>query len=265
MPRHCGGNTVNLDPLDVAVCTFTNADQPAQLTLVKTVDQRQRRHRGAAATGRCPRPGRPRSPGAGHSPAVTDQPVNAGTYVLSETGPGRLHRRRPGSCTGGTLTGATVTVPPGGDVTCTITNNDQPAQLTLVKAVVNDNGGTAVPADWTLSRRRPDRRSPARRQQPGRDRPDRERRRPTTCPRPGPAGYTASAWICVGGTLDRRHGHRPARRRRHLHHHQQRPAGPADPGQDGHQRQRRHRGAGATGRCPRPARPRSRVRATARP
>ena len=35
--------------------------------------------------------------------------------------------------------------------TCTINNNDQPATLTLVKTVTNDNGGTALPTDWTLA------------------------------------------------------------------------------------------------------------------
>ena len=35
--------------------------------------------------------------------------------------------------------------------TCTINNNDQPAHLTLVKTVTNDNGGTAVPTAWTLA------------------------------------------------------------------------------------------------------------------
>ena len=33
----------------------------------------------------------------------------------------------------------------GQSATCTITNDDQPAQLTLVKTVTNDNGGTALP------------------------------------------------------------------------------------------------------------------------
>ncbi len=91
-------------------------------------------------------------------------------------------------------------MPPGGDVTCTITNNDQPAQLTLVKVVVNDNGGTAVPSDWTLTAAGPTPIS-GRRQQPGGDRPDRERRhlRPVRDRRP--AGYTASAWSCAGGAL----------------------------------------------------------------
>ena len=40
---------------------------------------------------------------------------------------------------------------PGVTATCTIDNDDQPATLTLVKTVNNDNGGTAVPTAWTLA------------------------------------------------------------------------------------------------------------------
>ena len=39
----------------------------------------------------------------------------------------------------------------GVTATCTINNNDQPATLTLVKTVTNDNGGTALPTAWTLA------------------------------------------------------------------------------------------------------------------
>ena len=35
-----------------------------------------------------------------------------------------------------------VTVPDGGTVVCTITNNDQQGTLQIVKKVANDNGGT---------------------------------------------------------------------------------------------------------------------------
>ena len=43
-------------------------------------------------------------------------------------------------------------MPNGGDVTCTINNNDLPATLTLVKVVVNGTtGGTATPEQWTLT------------------------------------------------------------------------------------------------------------------
>ena len=39
----------------------------------------------------------------------------------------------------------------GQSATCTITNDDIAAHLTLSKAVINDNGGTALPTDWTLN------------------------------------------------------------------------------------------------------------------
>src|SRR5204862_6922112 len=40
---------------------------------------------------------------------------------------------------------------PGGSATCTITNNDQAATLTVIKHVINNNGGTKSAADFTLS------------------------------------------------------------------------------------------------------------------
>src|SRR4029078_4413159 len=39
---------------------------------------------------------------------------------------------------------------PGGSATCTITNDDQAASLTIIKHVINDNGGDAVAGDWTM-------------------------------------------------------------------------------------------------------------------
>ena len=39
----------------------------------------------------------------------------------------------------------------GESATCTIVNDDIPATLTLVKQVVNDDGGTALATDWTLT------------------------------------------------------------------------------------------------------------------
>ena len=42
-------------------------------------------------------------------------------------------------------------MPLGADVTCTITNTDNTPTLKLVKVVTNNDGGTAVADDWTLS------------------------------------------------------------------------------------------------------------------
>jgi len=60
--------------------------------------------------------------------AITDAPVTAGSYTLSETGPAGY---APGawSCAGGTVSGSVVTVPVGADITCTINNNDNPPPL----------------------------------------------------------------------------------------------------------------------------------------
>ncbi len=131
-------------------CTITNDDQPAHLTLVKTVTN----DNGGtavptawtlAAAGPTPISG---TTGSG---AVTNATVNAGTYALSESGGPAGYAAGSWSCTAGTLTGASLVLPLGVSATCTINNNDQAATLTLVKTVTNDNGGTAVPTDWTLT------------------------------------------------------------------------------------------------------------------
>jgi len=44
----------------------------------------------------------------------------------------------------------TVSLPPGTVAQCTLHNSPEPAHLTLVKHVVNDDDGNAVPDDWTL-------------------------------------------------------------------------------------------------------------------
>ena len=77
--------------------------------------------------------------------------VSAGAYNLSETTlPG--YTAGSWSMVGGTgRTGASVTLALGQSATCTINNNDQAAHLKLVKTVTNDNGGTAVATDFTLS------------------------------------------------------------------------------------------------------------------
>ena len=74
--------------------------------------------------------------------------VDAGSYTLREND---IAGYTEGTwlCTGATasptsITAGAVVVPNGGTVVCTITNNDQAASLTVVKKVVNDDGGTAT-------------------------------------------------------------------------------------------------------------------------
>src|SRR6185503_4733537 len=128
-----------------ANCTITNDDQPAHLTLTKVVVNN---NGGAAVAADFTLSAAGPTPIAGAGGVSQD--VSAGSYALSET-------TKPGytasawSCTGGTQTGSTVALALGQSATCTITNDDQPAHLTLTKVVVNNNGGTAVAVDFTLS------------------------------------------------------------------------------------------------------------------
>jgi large repetitive protein len=84
------------------------------------------------------------------APAVTGAAVNAGTYALSESS---LAGYTGGSwtCVGGTLTGSSLVLTQAQNAVCTVTNDDQPAALTLLKSVVNDNGGTNADGDFTLT------------------------------------------------------------------------------------------------------------------
>jgi hypothetical protein len=81
--------------------------------------------------------------------------------------------------------------------TCTITSDDIPPALTLIKNVINDNGGTATSTDWTLTATGPTSISG-----------DGFVTSETTnafsaggyvlSESTGPSGYTSSGWTCTG-------------------------------------------------------------------
>src|SRR4051812_19358542 len=86
--------------------------------------------------------------GPGNDPDVTGVEVPPGDYALAETDGPDGFVTDGWTCVGGALADDVVTVAPGADVTCTIVNEAQPdgppvTQLTLVKEVVNDEGGHA--------------------------------------------------------------------------------------------------------------------------
>jgi len=123
----------------------------------------------------------------------TENNVNAGTYILSETSvPG--YTAENWSCTGGTFTAPDkIAVALGESATCTINNNDQAAHLKLVKQVSNDNGGTAVATDFTLSADGP---TPLSGKGGAEDDVSAGKYNLSETNQPG---YTASAWSCTGG------------------------------------------------------------------
>ena len=135
--------------------------------------------------------------------------VAPGTYTLAELAVAG-YEPTAWSCTnggGGAFDAGTVTVVAGDDpVTCSITNDDEPVELTIVKTVINDDGGTAVVDDFgittdagdtdlhqrrrhahdRLHRRRPSTSPPARTPSPS-------SRWPATSRPPGPAPTATAA------------------------------------------------------------------------
>ncbi len=133
-------------------CTMTNDDNAptsGTLTVIKQVTN----NNGGAATpgsftihvksGGVDVAGSPQ-PGSALGTAYT---LGAGTYVVSED----ANSGYTGTITGACTAGGSVTIAAGDAKTCTITNDDIQPQLTVIKHVINDNAGTSVASDFTLT------------------------------------------------------------------------------------------------------------------
>src|SRR5204862_2202730 len=181
-------NSIQFASGQSATCEITNDDHTAHLKLVKVVDNgsggmAQATDFTLSATGPTPISGK----------GGADSDVNAGSYTLSETNvPG--YTAGAWTCLGGTRNGASVTLGPGQSATCTITNVAQKAHLKLVKVVDNANGGTAQPADFTLS-------ASGATPISGKGVADSDVNAGSyTLSETNVPGYTAGAWTCRGGT-----------------------------------------------------------------
>jgi LPXTG-motif cell wall-anchored protein len=90
---------------------------------------------------------------------ITDAVVEVGDYDLSESGGPTGYTASDWDCGDATIGTSTVTVGTDDDIICTITNDDDlipptptaTSTLTLIKEVLNDNGGNATTTDWTLT------------------------------------------------------------------------------------------------------------------
>lgn len=121
-----------------ATCVITNNDIAPTLTVTKIV---QNNDGGTLAVGDFPL-------------FVNSNPVTsgvtstyaAGAYTVSETNQSGYVGTFGGDCNAS----GTVTLAVGEVKSCTLTNDDVSPGLTVVKQVVNDNGGTAQVSDFTL-------------------------------------------------------------------------------------------------------------------
>jgi len=141
------GSSLALPAGEVAVCTIVNDDNAASLALVKSVIN-DNGGTAAATEWTLNAAGPTPLSGAG---GVTATPVSAGIYNLTESAGPAGYTAGVWSCTGGILGGSNLILALGETAVCSIENNDVAPGLTLVKSVINDNGGTAAITDWTLN------------------------------------------------------------------------------------------------------------------
>ena len=153
--------SVTLANGDNAICTITNNDEPGTLKIVKRVVNDDGGTAEVGAFGLNTTAGALTFGSAVEGPDDTFTyssnvlTVDAGSYTLRENDIAG-YTEGTWSCTGATanptsITAGAVTVPNGGTVVCTITNNDQAGTLQIVKKVVNDNGGSATVEDFGLA------------------------------------------------------------------------------------------------------------------
>jgi uncharacterized repeat protein (TIGR01451 family) len=194
----CSGGTqstnhITLALKDVAICEITNTADQAELTLIKHVDHGTTGDTTDATAWTLTADGTAYDL-SGNGGATG--PVPAGTYALSETGPGApAWAASAWTCTGGSQSGSNVTVALGQKVTCEITNTAQKPHLTLIKHVDNGNtGATHVATDWTLTA------TSGQNVVAGPGGASKDTPIGTyALTESGPAGYGASAWTCSKG------------------------------------------------------------------
>ena len=143
---YSAGCSGNLPAGGSATCTITNNDKAPTLTVIKNVVNDNGGTAAASAftmtiNGVSAQGGNSFAGAA--SPGVTKTLTSVGAYSVTE-----------GSVAGYTQTSASAdcsgTIAVGESKTCTITNDDQPATLIVKKVVVNDNGGTKQPQDFSF-------------------------------------------------------------------------------------------------------------------
>jgi uncharacterized repeat protein (TIGR01451 family) len=141
--------SIGLSAGETVKCTFTNTKRGA-LVVIKHVVKDNGGTATASAWSMHVKQGGSDisgSPFAGAESPGTSNVVTPGTYNVSESGgPSGYALTYSGDCD----SSGNVTVPAGQTKTCTLTNDDIAPQLTVIKHVVKDNGGTAVASDWTM-------------------------------------------------------------------------------------------------------------------
>jgi len=134
--------TITLLPGDEKTCYITNSDVQPKLKLVKTMDIK---YGGTATAADFKASVKDATGTSAEVPWNTSTGINAGEYDVSET----VLKGYSASAWGGDCAGdGSITLSPGDDKTCTITNSDIQPQLKLVKTMDIQYGGTATATDF---------------------------------------------------------------------------------------------------------------------
>ena len=198
-----GGNTISI-PFTTAAVTCTVTNETARLVLKKVVTNT---HGGSAqpkdfTLTAMPTGGETLEKSVVGSAAGASIWVRPGTsYALSESGPVGYSLESL-TCDGQKV--SSVTVAAQETVTCTFTNVDKAAYLTLRKVVQNgQTGATHVGTEWLLSAADVDHVKPTVSGHEGDAAVTHGEILPGTyhLDEDGPAGYQAGSWSCTGGTL----------------------------------------------------------------
>ena len=158
-PTATGTSTATgIDNLEIrsgleTICTFNDSLAQGTLRVIKTVVNDNGGTLAAGAftlhvkSGGTDVAGSPAAGVAG--PGGRDYTLAPGTYVVSEDTPPAGYAQTSIVCDG--VATDTVTVVANATKTCTITNDDVSAKLIVIKNVVNDEAGTSVASDFTMS------------------------------------------------------------------------------------------------------------------
>lgn len=188
------GGTVTLAYGDNKTCTITNNDQAPHLIVIKHVINDNGGTKDAedfTTTISGVTTANPTAAGV-ESPGVNNVLTSVGSYSVDEGDHSGYNKTLSTDCTG--------TIALGDNKTCTITNDDIAPKLHLRKVVITDNGGTATVNDFTLTANGTESNdisgtSPV-------DSGETLQADTFALSETSPAGYSASDWVCVGGTQD---------------------------------------------------------------
>ncbi|MBI5405347.1 MAG: DUF11 domain-containing protein [Candidatus Kerfeldbacteria bacterium] len=140
----CTANgAVTLAVGDVKSCTITNNDEAAHLTVIKHVINDNGGTKVAGDFTMSVAGSNVSNPSFAGSEAGTIVTLDAGAYSADETSLAGYAKTLGANCSG--------TIANGESKTCTITNDDVAPQLTVIKHVINNYGGTAVASNFTMN------------------------------------------------------------------------------------------------------------------